>query len=263
MSKVYKHSQIVLGEEKIVELNIKPIIKFNENKEVDLTETSEIVNESIDNPEDIIQSAIEEAERILENAKLEREEILENAERERETVISEAYTKSNEILESAKEEGYSKGFLQGKEDGLKETDSIIEEAKEIKQNVLLEKKAVAKSLESEIIDLIISGIRKVIDHEVERDHQLLLNLVRKGIEKCIYTDSLIIRVSSNDYEVVNSSKNKIYIMTEGIDHIEVKQDPALKDGSIIIETISGTVEASIQTQIAQIEQMFYDILKGE
>ena len=70
-------------------------------------------------------------------------------------------------------------------------------------------------------------------------------------------------MSENNYEIVNSSKDKIYIMTEGIDNIEIKKDSALEDGSIIIETISGTVDASLQTQITQIEQMFYDILKSE
>ena len=92
---------------------------------------------------------------------------------------------------------------------------------------------------------------------------MLLNLVESGIERCTYTDTLIIRVSENNYETVNSFKNKIYIMTEGIDNIEIKKDPALEDGSIIIETISGTVDAGLQTQITQIEQMFHDILKGE
>ncbi|HZX20829.1 MAG TPA: flagellar assembly protein FliH, partial [Clostridia bacterium] len=58
-------------------------------------------------------------------------------------------------------------------------------------------------------------------------------------------------------------KDKIYIMTEGIDNIEVKKDPALEDSSIIIETVSGTVDASLQTQITQIEQMFYGVLEGE
>ncbi|HZK56891.1 MAG TPA: FliH/SctL family protein, partial [Clostridia bacterium] len=133
----------------------------------------------------------------------------------------------------------------------------------IKQNVLSGRKTVAKELEEQIVELIISCVKKVLNHELEKNHKLLLNLIENGIEKCTYTDSLIIRVGENDYETVNSSKNKIYIMTEGIDNIEIKKDPALEDGSIIIETVSGTVDASLQTQITQIEQMFYEILEGK
>ncbi len=265
MSKVYKRNEIVLGEEKVVKLQINQILKHNENENLDKQKDDQVqVNEQISkNAEAIMDKAKKDADSLLENVELECNEILSKTQEEREAIIAEAYTKASEILEAAREEGYNKGIVQGQETGLKEVDSIIEEAKEIKENALLEKKAMAKSLENEIVELVISCVKKVLNYELEREHSLLLNLVEKGIEKCTYTDSLIIRVSTNDHEIVNSSKNKIYMMTEGIDTIEVKKDPALETGSIIIETTSGTVDASIQTQIAQIEQTFHDILKGE
>jgi len=264
LSRVYKQSQIVLGEEKVVKLQIKQVIKFDESKAIDnKPEDNAISKRTNEDTGDIIAKAKYEAYKTLQDAQLEYDVILNNAKQEAEQIISEAYTKSNEILESAKKDGYDEGLSQGQEAGLNEVDSIIEEAKEIKQDILFKKNAMAKSLEGQIIDLVISCVKKIIDYEIEKDHQLLLNLVKRGIEKCVYTDSLVIRVSSNDYETVNLSKNKIYIMTEGIDSIEIKKDPALNDGSIIIQTTSGTVEASLQTQIVQIEQMFHEILKGE
>lgn len=263
MSRVYKQNQIILGQEKIVKIETSSIIKLNQNISLDINEEQISDNQSDEDIEVILCQAKDEASKILENAQLEAEKILSIANEEKEVIISEAYTKSNEILETARNQGYDEGLEKGRELGFNEVDSIIQEAKEIKENVLLEKKSMAKSLESEVIELIKSCVRKIIDHEIEKDHQLLLNLVKNGLEKCVYTDKLIIRVSANDYEIVDSFKNKIYLMTEGIDSIEIKKDPALKDGSIIIETTSGTVEASLQTQIAQIEQTFSDILKGE
>ena len=269
MSRVYKQRQIVIGEEQIIELNITPVIKNRETQSLDLGETDssdqlfDTEQEITESSEELLLQAKEEAELILANARIESERILHSANEEGQNLIAQAQNRAGEIEENARNKGYSEGFIKGREEGYDQVDALIQEAIDIKQNTLLEKKAVAKSLEGEIVELVISSIRKVIDHEVEKENQLLLNLVRKGIEKCVYTDSLIIRVSTENYEVVNSSKNKIYLMTEGIDHIEVKQDPALQSGSIIIETVSGTVEASIQTQIAQIESLFYDILKGE
>jgi len=264
LSRVYKQSQIVLGEEKIVKLQLQQVIKFDENKKNNnKLEDDQIDKQINEEAGTIIAKAKDEACIILQNAQLEYDAILNKAKEEEQQIISEAYTKSSEILESAKKEGYDEGFTRGEVAGLNEVDSIIEEAKEIKEGILLKKKTMAKSLEGEIIDLVVFCVKKVIDFEIENNHQLLLNLVKRGIEKCVYTDSLVIRVSTNDYETVNLSKNKIYIMTEGIDSIEIKKDPALNDGSIIIQTTSGTVEASLQTQIVQIEQMFHEILKGE
>lgn len=261
MSRVYKWDEITLGEEKIIKLKSSPIIKSTVNKTEE--KESHIDAEVSKDAQTIIEEAKAQAVIIIEAAKTERDEIISRIQAEQESIISEAYTESNQILENARLEGYKQGLIDGKEAGLKAVDNLIEEAKEIKQNTLVEKKVEAKALEKQIIELVISCVKKVINYELEMDHKLLLNLVESGIEKCTYTDSLIIRVSVNDYEIVDSSKNKIYMMTEGIDNIEVKKDPALEDGSIIIETTSGTVDASLQTQIAQIEQMFHDILKGE
>jgi len=263
LSRVYKQNQVILGEEKQVKIQVNPVMKFAENKYLDKTEQDPKNKHIYQDAETIVSEAKDEAYNILQNARIEYDKIINMAKEEGDAIISEAYKKSNEILEAARKEGYNKGLEQGQEAGLNEVDYIIEEAKEIKEGVLLEKKSMAKSLENEIIDLVISCVKKIINYELDKDHQLLLNLVKKGIEKCIYTDGLVIRVSTSDYEIVNSSINKIYMMTEGIDSIEVKKDPALKDGSIIIETTSGTVEASMQTQIIQIEQMFHDISKGE
>lgn len=266
MSKVYKRSEIVLGQGKLVDLQINPIIKLN-NDEVEQKNTDNIMNDDDkdlnENAETIINKAKEESKQILEDAELEFNKIINKAKEEKDDIISEAYTEANKILESAREKGYNEGLKTGEEKGFKEVESLIEEAKTIKQDILIEKRSTIQSLENEIINLIITSIDKILDYELEKDHSLLLNLVEKGIEKCTYTESLIIRVSPNDYEVVDSSKNRIYLMTEGISSIEIKKDPGLEAGSIIIETESGTVNASLKTQIAQIENAFYNVLKGE
>ena len=257
MSKVYKWDEIVLSREKIVRFKNSQTTRPTIDKAL---KDKKDHQSDIEDPKAIIDKAKERANAIIRAAEIECEETISRTRTEQQTIISEAYEESNNILENSRKKGYEQGVLEGREEGLRTVDNLIEEVKQMKQNVLSERKTVAKELEKQVIELIISCVKKILNHELERNHKLLLNLVENGIEKCTYTDSLIIRVGENDYETVNSSKNKIYIMTEGIDNIEVKKDPALEDGSIIIETVSGTVDASLQTQITQIEQMFYEIL---
>ena len=263
MSKVYKRNEIILGQGKLVDININPVIKLNESTKLDKKNIDNQAEELNKNYKTKIEKAKTEAEKTKEKARLKYNEIIKKKKEEEKNIISDAYTKANEILENAKQEGYNEGLATGEEKGFNEIDSLIEEAKTIKENMLAEKESMAKSLEKEIVDLIISSTKKILDYELEKNHSLLLNLVEKGIEKCTYTEKLVIRVNPNDYQVIDSSKNKIYMMTEGIRTIEVVNDPGLEDGSIIIETESGTVNASLKTQIDQIENIFYDILKGE
>ena len=259
MSRVYKRDKIILGKEKVIKLKSSQMIKPDTDK---VSKNEEGHQPDAKNPQTIIDEAEARAGAIIRAAEIEHDEIINKTQAEQQSIIFEAYEESNKVLENARKKGYEQGISEGRETGLKTVENLIEETKQIKQCILSEKKTVAKELEEQIIELVIYCIKKIINYELEKDHELLLNLVESGIEKCTYTDSLTIRVSGNNYEAVNSSKDKIYIMTEGIDNIEVKKDLALEDGSIIIETVSGTVDASLQTQIAQIEQMFYDILRG-
>lgn len=270
MSKIYKSKQIILGDEKTVKIKRNPIIKLNaERPKEKLRKDEKLENEEIENEElDLLHREIKEeanknAEKIIQDAKEKAEDIINKAEEEKETIISDSNEASKQIKEDAKKQGYSDGVLEGKTDGLNQMNKHIEEAKEIKQNALKEKKDTAKSLEKEMIQLVITSIKKIINHEIQEDHTLLLNLIEKGVEKSTYTESLTIRVNPEDYDTINSSKNKIYMMTQGIDSIEIKQDPGLKLNSIIIETGSGTINAGVETQITQIEQKFHEILKGE
>lgn len=262
MSKVYKRNEIILSEGKLVDIQISPIIRLNKEKEIDEISIDNM-KEIEKNAEVIIKEAKKESEKILQEIQLEYDEILSKAKEEEKNIISEAHTQANGILENAQQEGYVEGLKIGEEKGFEKMNSLIEEAKEIKQRTLEEKKVMAKSLEGEIIDLIITSIKKILSYELEENNALLLNLVEQGIQKCTYTESLIVRVNPNDYEIISSSKNKIYMMTEGISNIEVKEDPGLESNSIIIETESGTVNASMKTQMEHIEKTFYDILKGE
>ncbi len=69
MSKVYKKDEVVLGDQKIVEFKINPIIKFSENEELDEQENeqkdTEVDNHIIETANDIVEEAKVEADRIL------------------------------------------------------------------------------------------------------------------------------------------------------------------------------------------------------
>lgn len=177
-------------------------------------------------------------------------------------LMTEAEEEKKSIFEAAESEGFQRGLQLGKESGYEETKIIIEEAKLIKQEVQQEKTKMVKDIESEVIHLVIDAVKKIIDIQMEEDDGLIINIVKKGLDKCAYTERLIIRTNPADFALLQSAKNRIYMMTEGVDEIEVKNDPALKAGSIIIETSSGTIDSSVETQIRQIENKFIELIQS-
>jgi flagellar assembly protein FliH len=251
-SKVIKSTVVSLGQKKEIDFNLiysSRIIK-DHIKQLELPEQEEI-------------SAEEKSRLLLEEASEESRLIIENAKRDVEVILEEAYRDSKKILENARNEGFQKGLREGHQMGFQQYQELLDEARALKQQMLEEKKLSAHALEKDIVRLVIESVRKVIKHEISESHEIMLNLVREGINKCTFTESLIVRVSEMDYDLISAYKNRVYMMTEGIEDIEIKTDAALSSGSVIIETASGRVDSSVGTQMEIVENLFYELLQGE
>lgn len=255
--KIYKSNQIQVGEGRRIEVKTS-IVRKPEPSESDL-ESEEIAMNIEDQ-----QAAIDE---MVEQAEDERETMLKKAREESEQIILEAQERSNQIIEESKDKGYKQGydngFEKGQQHGYEEMKKLVDEAALLKHQVFEEQNAMLKDLEEELVNLVIKTVRRVIQAELQENQELTFNLIEEGLKECNYTESLIIHISDIDYDLIYAYKNRIYLMADGIRDIEIRSDPSVGPGSVVIETVSGQVDASVETQIKKIESVFLDLLKSE
>ncbi len=188
---------------------------------------------------------------------------LTNANKQAELIISEAYEDSKKIFENAKKEGYEEGFSKGQDEGRVKADKVIQEALEIKQNLIKTKKEMARKLEHQIVELVIDSVEKILSKKLDEEEDTILGLIKQGLDKCTYTDSLILRVSPQDYDYVVEVKDKILSLAENIEDITIKKDGSLKKGACILDTVSGSIDSSIKTQLDNIKKLFKELLGNE
>lgn len=260
-SKVIKSTEVTVGQRKEIDFNTLYLQKVL--RELAENANNDDLSEEVEVPLEEELSDEERIQQMLEQTNAECEILLENAKRDAEIILEEAYSDSQRITENARQEGYQKGYQDGQEAGFREYQELLEEVKLMKQGILEEKRRTAQLLEKDLIQLVIQAVHKVIRHEISENHELLLNLIQEGINKCTFTESLIIRVSDVDYDLISVYKNRVYMMTEGIEDIEIKSDASLNSGSIIIETASGRIDAGIETQIRVVENLFNELLQSE
>jgi len=186
-----------------------------------------------------------QAELIIQEAKMEAMEIVSKA-------MEEANLKKQQIYEEAKKAGYEEGIAISK----KEYEELIEEAKEIKLQAQIEHEKMLKEFEQEAVLLVLDIAKKVISDEVVLNKQNVLFLFREAIEKCVNRENMVLRVSDEDYDYSIRNKDKILSMVEGVANLEICKDSSLEPGSCIIETEFGSIDASVQTKLAKIEEAF-------
>ena len=188
-------------------------------------EKSIITEEKPDNNTSLDEVFVEEArqkyDEIVLNAEKKAKKIINSAYSDSEEKLNNAYERSKKIFKEAEAKGYKEGFELGIENGFNEghekgykegkddSEKLITEALEIKNDYIEQKSKLLRESEEELIELIISIYEKVLYKNVKEDEELIVSLVLSGIDNLEISDKLTIIVCQDDYPVIEKSKDII------------------------------------------------------
>ena len=214
--------------------------------------------------EDIKKESADLAKKIIERARQVQQEILRKTKEDVEKILIEAEKKAKKIEEEYKEKGYQDGYTAGYQEGYKKGEedakAIIEEAKTIKEEIIKEKQRMYKEAESDIVNVILLAVEKIVGKYVEEDKDIILNLIKKGMENYNAFDKVTVRVSEEDYEHCIKNKDKILKDIEFLDDVNILKDLSLKKGDCVIETNSGVINSGVSTQLKALKNLFAGVL---
>ncbi|GAB6137656.1 FliH/SctL family protein [Halanaerobaculum tunisiense] len=203
----------------------------------------------------------EESEKIIVQAEQKAAEIIAQAKEEAQEIKQEATQQAQQEIEAAKEqahkEGYQAGFAEGQQEAQEEA---VAEFKEFMAQ-LEEKSATISQLveeelaqvSSEVLELVTAISRQVINRELSLDDSLILDLVKDALLAIEEEKEVKIRINPQDLEVLSTAKEEL-IKTSNLEEIELVTDQSIDLGGCIIETDFGGVDATISSQLAQIEE---------
>lgn len=156
---------------------------------------------------------------------------------------------------------YRRGLEDGKQSGRKEAATQIETiqgrlARTIEELTGLRQRF-RHEAEEDVVALALAIARRILRRELTVDPEALLGLVKAGLEKIDSREVHRVRVSKQDAPMLNQFLEKM-----GLPHrIEVIGDPGLERGAAILESNRGTLDASIETQLGEIERGFADLVR--
>ncbi len=273
LSKIVKAHAVVLDKEKY---KLSPLIinlpeKRHEEQSDNplLTNVEHIKSENEGDSEEAIHTGLPQFdfEAMLDDAKAQSDAIINSAQEEYDRVVKDAYDSAMEIMEKAKNEGYSEGYKEGYDEGYKEgyntSEVLVDEANELKNSAIAHYEQLIQNSETSMIRLVLEITEKILQKELEEDDELVFNLVKSGLKRITHTEVLKIRVSELDYINLISIKKRILPLLDKIEDLQIVQDDSMQQGDCIIETDTGTIDSGIQTQIDFVKATFEDLLKSE
>ncbi len=174
-------------------------------------------------------------------------------------VIEDAMKQAEEIIEGAKEaattievdanaKGYDEGFKVGKKQALKEEQKLKLKLKEELERAVQERKKIITDLQPKVAEVIHRLVQNMVGIQ-KFDQDVILHLIKLGLEEVELSGDLIIRVSTDDYDEVNHNKEKLIENLSDKLSFEVLQDSKLNKNDCIIETSLGRVNCSLKERM--------------
>jgi flagellar assembly protein FliH len=111
--------------------------------------------------------------------------------------------------------------------------------------------------EDDAMRLAIAIARRVLNRELATDPEAILGLVKAAFGKLHARETHRLRVSPSDAATIEQHRAKLQL-PPGVD---IAADGSLIPGSVIFETSRGELDASVDTQLLEIDRGLTDILK--
>jgi flagellar assembly protein FliH len=179
------------------------------------------------------------------------------AERERSRSASQPDEAIQQQIEQARQQGYRQGQTEAAQAAAARVDALMGKLARTIEELATYRPRLRREAEEDVVKLALAIAKRIIGRELSIDPDIILALVKAGIQKLDARD--IQRVSAHPEDAA-----RIRSFLEGWNgpvRIEVSADNSLERGAVVFSTSRGALDLSVNTQLAEIERGFTDLIR--
>ncbi len=162
-----------------------------------------------------------------------------------------------EQVQAAHQRGVAEGEASGRQQATAQFNSALEKVARSIEDLASFKPRMRHEAEQDVVKLSMAIARRILYRELSTDPAALLGLVRSALDKLDSREIQRVRVNPQDAPVVQQHLQQMGTGRK----IEVLADGGLQRGSAVFETSHGSLDASADTQLNEIERGFTDLMK--
>jgi flagellar assembly protein FliH len=160
-------------------------------------------------------------------------------------------------VRAAYAQGSAAGEASAQQRAQQKLDPVLHGLNSIIAELASMRKRVHTEAEDDAVKLAIAIARRVLYRELSTDPEAILGLVKASFAKLNARETLRLRLSPSDVATIQEHRAKLQIPPG----VEIAPDGSLTPGSVIFETSRGDLDASIETQLSEIDRGLTDALK--
>lgn len=158
-------------------------------------------------------------------------------------------------VDQARQMGFREGESAGHQKAHAALDAALQRLARAAADLAAYRPSYRRESEQEMVRLSLSIARKVLKRELTVDPSALHGIVKAALETLNTSEVYRIRLAPPDAAALERQ-----LLAMGLPQtVEVVADPALERGAVHFDTARGLLDASLQTQLNEIEQGFTDL----
>ena|GEM_PF-1561240 len=149
-------------------------------------------------------------------------------------------------------DGYAQGHKVGVADGLKEIESVIHSFQQALEEIKKLRTELCLNTEKEAVRLSLAIAGKILAREPATTPKIIAGVVKKTFETITINAPVRIRMHPSELAYMRERRHLIPIEGE----VTFIDDPSISCGGCVVESLSGDIDARIESQLKVIEEAF-------
>ncbi len=150
---------------------------------------------------------------------------------------------------------FDEGLKQGREEGTAAMKAASERLAQTLAELVSFKRKLRAEAEMEVVKLSLAVARRILHRELLTDPEAMQGLIHAALQNIQGREVWRVRVSPIGVEAVRAG-----LQRAGLGAIEIVAEASFKSGDLVIETALGDLDASVDTQLQEIQRGFTDRL---
>lgn len=157
-------------------------------------------------------------------------------------------------LEAVKKEAHTRGKQEGRAEAEKKLHSTTQALAEALEQISGLRQSLLESSKEDMIRMIMAVSARVIRTGVDEKKEMIVNTVTDALGAAVEADEYYIRVNPEDLETVMQRQPLFLAAMKGLQNIYFIADEKISPGGCVAESRAGDVDATIETQLGEIEE---------
>lgn len=187
-------------------------------------------------------------------------------------VLERARQQARALEEAAREQGFRAGYEAGRQEGrqeaarevaarlaelVRQAEAMVEEARQRRDRAL----AMA---EEDVVKLALAVAERVVRREVASGPEVTAEVLRSVLREmpAAAGGRVVVRLHPDEHRLLAEAWGGAVPGQGGGLQVEWRADPAVERGGCVVETEMGTIDAGLETRLAEVAAGLLDVMRG-